>query len=163
MTIGERHQDAATAPTYPLKVATIDYERLRQDLVALVPNGNPLLIGVDGLNGSGKTHLANWIGWQFGIPALHLDLYNNHPGWLAGELARAARIQLDHNYSVVVEGVRLLDALEAAHLGRPNYYVYVERVEDLNELPFVTEYTERRAAEIAKADCRLPGSPLPSD
>ncbi len=143
--------------TYPLKVATVDYERLRKDLVDLVPNANPLLIGVDGLNGAGKTHLANWVGWQFGIPALHLDLYNDHPGWLADELARAVKMRLDHSCSVVVEGVRLLDALEAARLGQPSYYIYVERVEDTNELPFVTAYTERRAAEIAKADCRLPG------
>ena len=128
-----------------------------------MPNGNPLLIGVDGLNGAGKTHLANWIGWQFGIPALHLDIYCNHSGWLADELARAARMQLHHNYSVVVEGVRLLDALEASHLGRPDYYVYVESIAELNELLSVSEYTQRRVAEIAKADCRLLGFPLPSD
>ncbi|MGR4862296.1 hypothetical protein [Caulobacter sp. LARHSG274] len=141
--------------TYPLKIATDDYERLRKSLVELAPNTNPILIGVDGLNGAGKTHLANWIGWQFGIPALHLDLYNNHPGWLTDELARTAKVQLDHHRSVVVEGVRLLDAIQAAHLGPPTYYVYAECVEEMNELPSVTEYTERRATEIAKADYRL--------
>ncbi len=42
---------------------------------ALGPERLPLLIGIDGLWGAGKSGLASWLGWQLGMPTVSLDLY----------------------------------------------------------------------------------------
>lgn len=42
---------------------------------ALTPKRLPLLIGVDGRWGAGKSSVASWLAWQLGMPAVSLDLY----------------------------------------------------------------------------------------
>jgi hypothetical protein len=145
--------------SYPQKTATADHLRLREFLAGRRPNYEHLIIGVDGLNGAGKTHLANWIGWQFGISTLHLDLYRrNGGGWFADEIGRILALNSQQDRSIVVEGVQLLDALAAAGVEAPSIYIYVDRAEDIyNELPSVTDYTHRVADRIGHADFRLRG------
>jgi uridine kinase len=41
------------------------------------PGRRPILIGIDGRDGHGKSSAASWLAWQFGMPALHLDLFSN--------------------------------------------------------------------------------------
>lgn len=144
--------------SYPVKRATDEHLRLREFLVGRRPNYEHLVIGVDGLNGAGKTHLANWIGWQFGIATLHLDLYRRDGGgWFADEIARVLALNGALRRSIVVEGVQLLDALAAAGAA-PSIYIYVDRSESIwNELPSVSDYTRRVAARIERADFRLRG------
>ena len=58
---------------------------------ALTPNRLPLLIAIDGADGSGKSSLASWLAWQLGMPAVQLDLYltDTKPiQWLTADLAR---------------------------------------------------------------------------
>lgn len=50
-------------------------ELLRRIPDALGPNRRPLLIAIDGPDGVGKSSLASWLAWQFGMPTVHLDLY----------------------------------------------------------------------------------------
>jgi hypothetical protein len=145
--------------SYPLKQPTEHHLRLRDFLVERKPNYEHLVIGVDGLNGAGKTHLANWIAWQFGISTLHLDHYRRDGGgWFADEIGRVLALNEALGRSIVVEGVQLLDALAAAGARAPSIYIYVDRSEDIwNELPNVSDYTRRVADRIASADWRLDG------
>jgi hypothetical protein len=59
-----------------MKIPTPLYERLLTDLwLALGPDRKPLVIGIDGREGTGKTSLSNWLAWQLGMPVIHLDLF----------------------------------------------------------------------------------------
>jgi hypothetical protein len=95
------------------------------------PGRKPLLIGVDGFDGSGKSSLSAWLSWQLEIPAIHLDLYiirDSEPlAWRADDLARAIdSAQLGGQRPVLVEGVLLLCALRA--IGRtPDFLALVEK------------------------------------
>jgi pantothenate kinase-related protein Tda10 len=61
----------------PLLVAPSSYLELRGLIRKALdfPNRRPLLIGIDGLDGSGKSSLAAWLSWQLEMPAIHLDVY----------------------------------------------------------------------------------------
>ena len=78
---------------------------------------NPLLIGIDGRDGSGKSSLANWLAWQLGIEAVHLDMFleckDTIIGWREDELSRVVSSRLGKHNPVIVEGVKLLEAMEA--------------------------------------------------
>lgn len=144
--------------SYPLKRPTKAHLCLRDFLAEKRPNYEHLIIGIDGLNGAGKTHLANWIGWQFGISTLHLDLYRRDDGgWFADEIGRVLALNATEGRSIVVEGIQLLDALAAAGAWNPTVYIYVDQSEDWHELPSATEYTQRMANRIAASDWRLVG------
>jgi hypothetical protein len=95
---------------------------------ALGPDRRPLLIGVDGADGAGKSSFASWIAWQFGMPSLHLDLYlvrgSSPIAWYSDDLLRAIQSRLDMRRPLIVEGVMLLDAL--ANVGcSPDVLIFV--------------------------------------
>jgi hypothetical protein len=52
----------------------------------------PLLIGIDGADGVGKSSLASWLAWQLGMPTVHLDFYLIHGSeplaWMVKEIDR---------------------------------------------------------------------------
>jgi adenylylsulfate kinase-like enzyme len=51
-----------------------DGEQPEQRTYPLLPNERrPLLIAVDGLDGSGKSSLAAWLSWQLEMPVIHLE------------------------------------------------------------------------------------------
>lgn len=117
-----------------MKVPSDEYWRLLTDLwSALGPDRKPLLIGVDGREGTGKTSLSNWLAWQLGMPVIHLDLFleeNEVPGPIARRIG-----DLDHcmrargNRPCIVEGVFLLEALN--EVGRsPDFLIFVEEQSD---------------------------------
>ena len=95
---------------------------------ALTPNRLPLLIAIDGADGSGKSSLASWLAWQLGMPAVQLDLYltDTKPiQWLTADLARVVARRLDGKRPVIVDGVLALDALD--QIGhKPNFLVFVK-------------------------------------
>ncbi|TWB86821.1 hypothetical protein FBZ93_1262 [Bradyrhizobium macuxiense] len=98
------------------KVATAEHEELLTALQsALGPSYVPLLIGIDGAGGVGKTHLSNWLGWQLGLPVIHLDLFtirSDVPAPIARRDADLDRcIKARGKAPLIVEGVLLLDAL----------------------------------------------------
>jgi 2-phosphoglycerate kinase len=66
------------------------YELLRELQEQLGPTRKPLLIGIDGAEGVGKSSLASWLAWQLGMPTVHLDFYLIHGteplAWMVKEL-----------------------------------------------------------------------------
>jgi hypothetical protein len=94
----------------------------------LGPDRRPLLIAIDGADGIGKSSLASWLGWQLGMPALHLDLYlikdSNPLAWRTDELARLISSRVDIGRPVIAEGILILDALDQISR-RPDFLVYV--------------------------------------
>jgi pantothenate kinase-related protein Tda10 len=92
-------------------------ELLHRIKEALTPNRLPLLIAIDGANGTGKSSLASWLAWQTGMPTVHLDLFltSLHPiQWLTSDLKRVVDRRLDRKRPgpVIVEGVLVQDALD---------------------------------------------------
>jgi hypothetical protein len=156
-------------------IAPAQYVEMRQKVdTALGPSRRPILIGVDGRDGHGKTSAASWLAWQFGMPALHLDLFSKlHEferamEWRSSDLASSVRARLER--PLIVEGVLLLHAL--AKIDRkPDFLIFVEKQEpkrardrslddDLADpRPFglsnqVTRYFERENPS-ARADFKL--------
>jgi hypothetical protein len=94
-------------------------------------NRRPLLIGIDGVDGCGKSSLAAWLSWQLEMPAIHLDIFmipDSSPlTWRYQELACAINgAQLGTQRPVIVEGVLLLYVLE--QISRtPDFLAFVEK------------------------------------
>ena len=118
----------------PLLVAPPAYLELRTKIRGALgfPNERkPLLIGVDGVDGSGKSSLSAWLSWQLEMPAIHLDVYvvrDSDPlTWRFDDLARTIDgAQLERRRPVIVEGVLLLRAL--GKIGRvPDFHVFVQK------------------------------------
>jgi uridine kinase len=88
-----------------------------------------MIIGIDGRDGMGKSSLANWLGWQLGIPAYSLDDYfyaSPQPhAWRTEELIRITNARLVNGRPVIVEGIFLLEALAAIE-ANPGYLIFVE-------------------------------------
>ena len=90
----------------------------------------PIVIGVDGRNGKGKTSVANWIGWQFETEAIHLDLFMM-PGtgrveWQLNclhKLFEGRRGAQGRRLPVLIEGILLLDALKSLSL-KPDFMIF---------------------------------------
>jgi hypothetical protein len=114
---------------HTLKIAPPEYETLLTKLsAALGPDRKPLLIGIDGREGAGKTSLSNWLAWQLGIPAIHLDLFviqSEIPAPIERRVADLDRcIKARGDRPFIVEGVLLLDALD--EVGRsPDFLIFV--------------------------------------
>lgn len=89
----------------------------------------PLIIGVDGRWGAGKSSLASWLAWQLEMPAISLDLYiirDSDPlKWRYDDLSRVITARLSLRRPVIVEGICICRALRA--IGQdPNFLVWVE-------------------------------------
>lgn len=88
----------------------------------------PIIIGVDGSNGVGKTSLASWIAWQFGMEAIHLDLFliqgKTPSDWRCDDLKKVIDARKNLNRSVLIEGVLLLEALNRISI-TPDYLIFV--------------------------------------
>jgi uridine kinase len=111
------------------------YTELRQRVSdALGPCRNPIIIAFDGRDGHGKTSAANWLAWQFGMPAISLDLFLRQSSgalsWRADDLVRCLEAREKKAKPIIVEGVLVLDALAAIEKS-PDYLVFVEKMEPM--------------------------------
>ena len=97
----------------------------------LGPNRLPLIIGIDGRSGAGKSSLASWLAWQLGMPSVHLDLYverDSEPlSWRYEDLARVITARLALKRPIIVEGICLCQPLQAIDRD-PDYWVWVENL-----------------------------------
>lgn len=96
---------------------------------ALGPNRLPLLIGIDGRWGSGKSGTAAWLSWQLGVPFVALDLYmvqgSDPLEWRYEDLMRVLDSQERINCTVIVEGICLLKVLQMI-ARKPELLVWTE-------------------------------------
>jgi hypothetical protein len=136
----------------PLLVAPQEYLNLRckiREALGFPTERRALLIGVDGLDGAGKSSVAAWLSWQLEMPAINLDLYiirDTEPlAFRSDHLNAAVDSCLSMGRPVIVEGVMLLDVLDS--IGRrPDFLVFVEKENrnDSNMRKQVPPYLKRR-------------------
>jgi uridine kinase len=157
-------------------IAPSNYCELRARVSdVLGPERKPLIIGFDGRNGEGKTSAATWLAWQFGMSAIHLDLFieeqKSEGGaickWRTDDLARCLKRR--GAKPIIVEGVLLLDVLSSIEKAA-DFLVFVEKVrpqpsrdrssdDDLDTREFslgnqISRYLERRKP-LTRAHFRL--------
>ncbi len=93
------------------------------------PKQTPIIIGIDGRWGAGKSSLASRLAWQLGVPAICLDLYivrdGGSPDWFYEDLSRVIHACQAQSRPLIVEGVCLCQALQAIDCD-PDYLVWVE-------------------------------------
>lgn len=69
----------------------------------------PLLIGVDGIDGAGKSSFASWLSWQLELPAVNLDLYvvrgSSPIRWRSDDLRRVLEARQELQRPVICEGI----------------------------------------------------------
>jgi hypothetical protein len=106
-------------------------ELLRTLQRKLGPDRPPLIIGIDGRWGAGKSNLASWLAWQLGMPSVHLDLYierDSDPlSWRYEDLTRVITARLALKHPIIVEGICLCQPLQAIDRD-PDYWVWVENL-----------------------------------
>jgi hypothetical protein len=142
----------------PWLVAPKSYRELRTPIrqaLGFPSERRPLVIGVDGLDGAGKTSLASWLGWQLEMPSIHLDLYivrDSTPlRFRTDDLAQALDMRAILGRPVIVEGILLLQALN--EIGRtPDFLIFVHRASHQSSLRPLTESYFRNFGPRAKAD-----------
>jgi hypothetical protein len=121
----------------PLLVAPPSYLELRillRDALGFPNQRRELLIGIDGVDGSGKSSLASWLSWQLEMPAIHLDVHiveKSRPlRWHFDDIARvidgAQVVRRDRKRPVIVESILLMHVLQ--QIGRvPDFHVFVAK------------------------------------
>ena len=143
-----------------MKNALSGYDELCARIqAALGPERRPLLIGIDGAPGWGKTSTATWLAWQLGTPVVHLDFYTDMATRRlttgAGEVARLIDYRLGSGKPIIVEGILLLEALEAARR-RPDFLVFIDGEPEGKYSERIRDYRDRYDPR-SKADFVLPG------
>jgi uridine kinase len=157
----------ATKEDKTMRIAPAEYETLGGKLsAALGPNREPLLIGIDGKDGVGKTSLATWVAWQFGMPTVHLDLFieqQDAPGplvWRVADLDRCVEVRGRRPF--VIEGVLLLDALD--QIGRsPDFLIFVDDPDRKRGRPVYDDLVDKREFSLANQIARYSGRRCPAD
>jgi hypothetical protein len=136
---------------------------------ALGPGRRPILIGLDGRNGHGKTSAASWLAWQFGMSSLHLDLFIDEQkaegaicNWRTADLARC--IKSRGAKPLVIEGVLLLDVLSAIQK-TPDLLVVVEKSDPprIRDRSLDDDLIDRRAFSLSHQITRYFERRRPSD
>jgi hypothetical protein len=117
----------------PPQTESSEHRTLREAVcLAIGEKWRRFLIGVDGVDGAGKSTLARYLSWQLGIPSIETDLFlerGQGPSALRHEeLRRAIQSRLEDDRPVIVEGVFLLKTFESLDL-QPDYLIYVAREE----------------------------------
>lgn len=118
----------------PLLIAPPCYFELRtaiRNALGFPTSRHPILIGIDGLDGAGKSSLAAWLSWQLEIPAIHLDVYivrDSEPiAWRLGDLRQTTSNWIDVlRRPIIVESVQLLHVLRQIER-TPDFHVFVEK------------------------------------
>lgn len=142
-----------------MQVTTDQHIRLFKSILSKIEVRQRFLIAVDARPGAGKSTLSRWLAWQLGWSIVETDLYldrkaENQPSYILNELRRVITHRLDRNLPVLVEGIMLLQLLEAIELPH-DYLVYVEYVDESPErltensvLPYEKVYRPRQEADF---------------
>lgn len=108
------------------------HKELFEETKNLVTPWRKLIIGIDGLPGSGKSNVGRFLAAELDMPCLHTDMFiiagNSHPNYRYSELKSAIESRLDKDWPLIVEGVFLLDVLGKLGL-KADYLVFTQNDE----------------------------------
>ena len=97
-------------------LVTSDQEQLAAALSGDCQPWRAMIIGIDGRDGEGKSHLGRFLAWRLHMPCLETDTFlQTRTGAYSlrtDDLRRAIRTRLDLERPVIVEGVFLLRTLQ---------------------------------------------------
>lgn len=121
---------------------------------------HPIIVGIDGVDGAGKSSLAAWLSWQLEIPAIHLDVYivrdSNPIAWLLDDLRRSLSKWIDVLHRpIIVESIQLLHVLNQIERA-PDFHIFVEKEDHKSSMRgpidrYVATYQpQERASRIVK-------------
>lgn len=101
-------------------------------LAAIMTDLPPVIITIDGRDGTGKTSLGRYLAWHFNVSLVETDLFliQNQGGlvYRYEEINRIIGIRLDKPRPVILEGVGMKDLLK--RLGRSaDFAIYVTNPE----------------------------------
>ena len=86
-------------------------------------------IGVDGLDGAGKSVLARYLAWELDMPTVETDLYivrgTNPPSYRYRELGQLVAARHQSNRPLIIEGILLLQTLHNIDV-KTDFLIYVE-------------------------------------
>jgi len=124
----DQHEDLG--PLLSAPPSYLEVRQLLREALGFPWERRPLLIGIDGADGSGKSSLASWLSWQLEMPAVHLDLFlirdSDPMRWRLDDLTRIIEAQRELGRPLIVEGVQLLYALDTIRRP-PDFLIFVEK------------------------------------
>ena len=75
-----------------------------------------LTIGIDDVDGVGKSPLARFLSWQFSIPSAETDMFlkegDTFPSLRYNELKNLLEFRHSRNWPIIIEGLYLLEVLD---------------------------------------------------
>lgn len=102
-------------------------------------------IGIDGVNGSGKSSLARFLSWQTEISVIEtdmlLDFNKGGFNYRNDDLIRLFTARHSLNRPVIVEGIFLLKTLDDIGIV-PDFRIYVEKVGHEGSFMWKTDFEE---------------------
>jgi uridine kinase len=119
----------------PLLIAPPGYLEVRkvvQTALGFPDRRLPLLIGIDGEDGAGKSSLAAWLSWQLEMPAIYSDVFlveNSETldwDYVALQKAIEGAQKSGKRRPVIVESIFLLNVLRQIDR-QPDFLVFVEK------------------------------------
>jgi adenylate kinase family enzyme len=147
-----------------------------------IASAEAAIITIDGIDGCGKTTIADCLGEQLRIPVIHLDDYieKNQDGYVDfiryDELRNALKKARDASSSIIVEGVCVLQVLENIDM-TSDYKIYLWKIDNYGK--FSDEYgklygnsssleeklhvEEQQLHQFAKMSARIYGRPFKND
>lgn len=113
------------------------YERVAE-VIGYPAERRTRILAIEGLPSAGKSSLASWLAWQFGMPVVHLDLFLV-PGdigelaWRENDIAQAIRGRAeDKRTPLVVEGVFAFAVLEKIGF-TADLKIFVENLNNISD------------------------------
>ena len=87
-----------------------------------------LTIGIDGVDGVGKSPLARFLSWQLGMPSVETDMFlkkgETFPSLRYNELKNLVDFRHSLDRPIIIEGLYLLEVLDHLEID-PEIFIYV--------------------------------------
>lgn len=148
----------------------IEHKRFLEKLKQIISSERrPLIIGIDGRDGSGKTSIARWVCWENSSWTLvslddHLmGRIDDRLYWNTDVIKNIIEKSINLNRTVIVEGICLLDAFDKLKIEgiELDFYTYVRRrsAKNWSNSSIIVDYFTRKFDKVRSyaKDCSLLG------